>query len=129
MNGLTTDKIIFDTCWILDRIKDKTIATMPDKFPNNILYVSVITRMELYSYSDISEGETGQINRLLERMTVLPFTDTIEQQTIIFRKATNCKLPDSIIAATAILIEATLLTSDTRFGKVKFGGLKIMLLG
>jgi predicted nucleic acid-binding protein len=48
----------------------------------------------------------------------------IEQAAIAFRRKTNCKLPDSIIAATAILMEAILLTHDTDLLNCVYDGLK-----
>jgi predicted nucleic acid-binding protein len=57
-------------------------------------------------------------------ITVVPLTSDIEQATIAFRRATNCKLPDSIIAATAILLDAGLLTHDKKLLACEYEGLR-----
>ena len=45
-------------------------------------------------------------------------TDTICAQTIELRCRYRLKLPDAIIAATAIVQESTLLTNDSRLNRI-----------
>jgi predicted nucleic acid-binding protein len=47
----------------------------------------------------------------------------IKEKTIEFRRVTKCKLPDSIIAATAIVLDAILATNDAVLLKKQFPGL------
>ncbi|GHU48992.1 hypothetical protein FACS1894200_07020 [Spirochaetia bacterium] len=85
--------------------------------------ISVITRIELLSYWKITEAELNQINLFLDELTVIPLTDEVVQKTIEFRRCVNRKSPDSIIAATAILMGATFLTQDPHLLKSEFPGL------
>lgn len=74
---------------------------------------SAITRMELLSYHGLQETDKESITRLINRMRYLPITPAIEDTTIAFRQKHRGKLPDAIIAATAIEHELELLTLDT----------------
>jgi predicted nucleic acid-binding protein len=73
---------------------------------------SAITRMELLSYPKITESEQAAIMLLLNRMEYLPITAAIEEQAISYRRQKKGKLPDAIIAATALQHQLELLTLD-----------------
>lgn len=73
---------------------------------------SAITRMELLSYHGLRETDREIITRLLNRMRYLPITPEIEDATIAFRQQHQGKLPDAIIAATAIQHQLEVLTLD-----------------
>lgn len=75
---------------------------------------SSITRMELLSFSALSATEKQAIESLLARMTYLTITPAIENETIEFRHCHKTKLPDSIIAATALHYQLELLTFDKK---------------
>lgn len=75
---------------------------------------SSITRMELLSFPALSLPEKQAIEGLLNRMTYLAITPTIENETISFRQTHKTKLPDSIIAATANHHQLELLTFDKK---------------
>ena len=56
---------------------------------------------------------------MLLKHHLIPFTDDLLSEVITIRKNYRLKLPDAIIAATAIHLNATLITSDLRgFSKV-----------
>jgi predicted nucleic acid-binding protein len=73
---------------------------------------SAVTRMELLSYHELKEFDKATIERLLSRMRHLPITLDVEDATIAFKRKHKGKLPDAIIAATAIHYELELLTLD-----------------
>ncbi|MDR3300933.1 MAG: type II toxin-antitoxin system VapC family toxin [Spirochaetaceae bacterium] len=87
------------------------------------IHISVITELELLSFSKLDSAAESIILRFLSDLTVMPLTDAIKQKTIAFRRSTNRKLPDSIIAATAIVLGATLITRDNDLLKANFPGL------
>ncbi|GMO22016.1 MAG: hypothetical protein Ta2B_00910 [Termitinemataceae bacterium] len=128
MTGRITGKIVLDTTILINNCNNDSLDALSVELSEAEVFISVITRIELYSYHEITVDEVFKFDKFLKDVSVIPLSDEIEQQTIKFRKATHCKLPDSIIAATAMLLGATVLTNDIRFGKVKFDGLKIMLL-
>lgn len=74
---------------------------------------SAITRMELLSYHSLKETDKENIVFVLNLMHYLPITSVIEDTTIAFRQKNKSKLPDAIIAATAVHHQLELLTLDT----------------
>ncbi len=74
--------------------------------------VSQITRIELFSYPDLSEKEDQTIRVLLEVVHVIRLDDEIEQVAIAIRKKKKLRLPDAVVAATAVVKDLQLLTFD-----------------
>jgi predicted nucleic acid-binding protein len=52
-------------------------------------------------------------------------TETIENETLNIRRNTTLKLPDAIIAATAVAIGAEVVTSDLHFMKCAYPKLRV----
>ncbi|MDR2588748.1 MAG: PIN domain-containing protein, partial [Spirochaetales bacterium] len=73
-------------------------------------FVSVITKLELLKSSDITPEEERQIFDFLKLIPVLPLNTLIENETVALSRVTKLKLPDAIIAATAIVIGAEVVT-------------------
>jgi predicted nucleic acid-binding protein len=74
--------------------------------------VSQITRLELLSFHGIDAEETRTIDDFLVNIQVLAFSSKVEDQIIALRQTRKIKLPDAIVAATAIANQLELLTLD-----------------
>ena len=68
--------------------------------------------MELLSKKQMTDNEERGILKFLDNLMVIPLNEDIEQKAIELRRSTKLKLPDSIIAATSIVLDAILLTDD-----------------
>jgi predicted nucleic acid-binding protein len=78
-----------------------------------VLFISIITRMELLAFSGLTSEEDKYIRDFLNyNVSVVSINSYIEEEAIKIRRTGALKLPDSIIAATAIALGATLLTND-----------------
>jgi predicted nucleic acid-binding protein len=114
MNG---NRFLLDTnavLYILDG--DEVLA---DFLSGESLYISIITEMELLGYQDISEQEKGQIKEMLSDFIILNIDKEVKEKTIEIKTQTRLKLPDSIIAASAIVFDMPLITADKQFKTVK----------
>lgn len=81
--------------------------------------LSVITRIELLGYSSADETETARTEAFIQRAVVHPLSEDVISQTIDLRKTYRIKLPDAIIAATALAHGFTLVSrNDADFGKI-----------
>jgi len=80
--------------------------------------VSIITEMELLSYSKLSKKDEDAIKKMLLNFEIATLSIAIKESTIKIRKQYNLKLPDSIIVATAIENKAILVTSDKQLLKL-----------
>jgi len=73
----------------------------------------VISGIELFSKSALTHTEENSLRTFLaERVPVIELTSTIKKETIALRRSAKLKLPDCIVAATAITLNAILLTAD-----------------
>ena len=90
-----------------------------DALPEGEFSVSFVTELEVLSYPSITPQEEHQLKRLLHDIPVIDITAEIKERTIDLRKKYNLRLPDAIIAATAIQIDATLVTNDKAFSLVQ----------
>ncbi|MBC7192806.1 type II toxin-antitoxin system VapC family toxin [Marinobacter sp.] len=84
------------------------------KLPKADYVVSVITKMELLSWPQLSEADEQKVRAVLSGITVLPLSSRIQESTIKIRRATSLKLPDSIISATAIDGGYVMVTDDEK---------------
>lgn len=80
--------------------------------------VSQITRMELLGFADLTEAEERATRSFLSACQVVGITDEIEAEAIRLRRSGALKLPDAIVAATALSTGAVLLTLDRRLARV-----------
>jgi len=107
-----TDYLI-DTNVIIDFSEGRLSASARD-FLSEIIdkqpCISVITKLELLGFSAVSQP----IIDFVEEATVIGLTNEIIAQTINLRKKHKIKLPDAIIAATALVEGATILSHNTR---------------
>nr|VFK02440.1 MAG: hypothetical protein BECKLFY1418A_GA0070994_11982 [Candidatus Kentron sp. LFY] len=76
--------------------------------------VSQITRMELLSFPQITRDEERRIDAFLAACHVCGLDERTEQKAIRLRRLTTLKLPDAIVAASALVQGATLSTLDQR---------------
>ena len=113
---MSGNKFLLDTNAILYILGgDEALSTL---LYNERLYISVITEMELLSYKNITVREKQQIKNFLSDFEIINITDAVKDRAIEIKKDSHLKLPDSIIAATAIVLDISLVTSDKQFKTV-----------
>ena len=83
------------------------------------LAVSVITVMELLSFPEIDEKEETTIRSFLKNCEILNISEDVSEHTIKIRRTYKIKLPDAIIAATAVSSSVPLITADAGFLRIK----------
>ncbi len=124
MNG---GRFVLDTNFILEYLKGVPApARFLDEKSEPELWISDITRLELLSYPLLDEAEKSQIRDFLEHIEILPVTEAVGDIAIAFRRAARGKLPDAIIAATAVHLGAPLVTSDKELLASAFQGLTVV---
>jgi len=74
--------------------------------------VSVISEMELLSYPSLDDAAEKHIRSFLSTVSVVGLTDRVKEATIQLRRQTGLRLPDAIVAATAVVLDAEVLTND-----------------
>jgi len=113
-----------DTNAILYYLKDDAdaVAVLRGVFGENVpvyVYVSAVTELELFAYPNLSIEEESLIEELLATTSVIPVDSRIARLAALVRRDYRLKVPDSVIAATAMFTGSKLLTRNNRdFRKV-----------
>ena len=76
--------------------------------------ISVITEIELLCWKTTSEKDLTVLRDFIDDAQVLELEKDIKLKTAEIRKAHKIKLPDAIIAATALAYDFTLLTRNVK---------------
>ncbi len=111
---------LIDTNSVIDYLDDK----LPDNANGHIeginSKISVITRIELLAWPGASEQQTLILNEFINASEVFALEEPVILKAIEIRKTYKTKLPDAIIAATALVNEFTIITRNTKdFDKIK----------
>ncbi|MCL2185237.1 MAG: type II toxin-antitoxin system VapC family toxin [Treponema sp.] len=89
------------------------------------LFISIISEIELFSKPEIPQDEEENLRSFIsERLPVINLSSAIKNETINLRRKIKHKLPDCIVAATAIVLDAVLLTADKKLLNISFPGLR-----
>ena len=119
---------LIDTNVIIDYMGEKFsghVLDFLDTIINTSFFLSIVNKIELLGFKDLTASEERKFETLVSASNIILLHDDIVDETITLRKKYAIKLPDAIIAAPAISIGATLITSDlTDFSKV--ASLKIL---
>jgi len=111
-----------DTNAILYYLKDDAdaVAVLRGVFGENVpVYASALTELELFAYPNLSTEEESLIEELLATISVIPVDSRIARLAALVRRDYRLKVPDSVIAATAMFTGSKLLTRNHRdFRKV-----------
>ncbi|MBF8273939.1 MAG: PilT protein domain protein [Magnetococcales bacterium] len=105
---------VLDTNIILSLLGDE----LAEPLPIRRYFASTITEMELLSHPSLSQPEESKIRALLRDINVVDMDPDIKEQAIRLRRHQGLKLPDAIIAATALSLDGVLLTNDQRMARV-----------
>jgi len=73
---------------------------------------SAITRLELFGYPGLKDEEELKIAELLKSFTEIAVDSNIIDKAIFIRKSVRIKVPDAIIAATALEKDCSLVTRN-----------------
>ncbi len=80
--------------------------------------ISVVTRIEVLGFEQPAEEEQ-KARQFLALFDEVPLREAVVQRTITLRKAHRIKLPDAVIAATALDLGCPLVTRNTDdFGSI-----------
>jgi predicted nucleic acid-binding protein len=114
MNG---NSLLVDTNILLYLLSgDQTLVTLLNE---KALYISFITQLELLGYKDLTDEQINKIKELISHCIVIDINETIKELTIQIRREYGIKLPDCIIAASAMYLGLPLLSADKELNRIK----------
>ncbi len=119
---------VLDTNTIIYYLKDEQSAVkVIDKIfaQNSIVYISVITELELLSFSNLTTNELNKIEEFLQIVAIIPLDSRLARMAANLRRLYKIKTVDSIIAATSLYTGSALVTRNIKdFQKII--GLKLI---
>ena len=111
---------LIDTNSVIDYLDNKLPDNANELIDGMDSKISVITRMELLAWPGASEQQTLILNEFINASEVFALEEPIILKAIEIRKTHKTKLPDAIIAATALVNELTIITRNTKdFEKIE----------
>jgi predicted nucleic acid-binding protein len=92
--------------------------TIAQLLEGSIVHLSFITELELLGYHGITKQEQHRIRLFLKDCLIHNISSDIKELSIDIRQRNRLKLPDSIIAATALQLEIPFISADSGFKKI-----------
>ena len=110
-------KYIWDTNTVIYFLQQQ-FSSSAERFMDKIVHetcpvISAITEIELLCWKSATEKDMEILNEFINDSLVIELEQTIKHKTADIRKKHKIKLPDAIIAATAIVYELTLISRNT----------------
>jgi len=95
-------------------------------FASYTFAISTITEIELLGWVGISAPETDKIKGFIASCKLVELNWEVKQLSIGLKQKTKIKIPDAIIAASALHLNIPLITADKEFRKIE--GIDLFLL-
>jgi predicted nucleic acid-binding protein len=107
-------RYLIDTNVWIDALSGKLSSSVFLKFSVQASWAgySAITRLELFGYPGLKNEEEIKIIELLKAFTEIDVDSNIIDKAIFIRKGIRIKVPDAIIAATALEKDCALITRN-----------------
>ena len=111
---MNSERFVIDTNIFILRFNDR----LAELLPRGEIICSIITEIELLSFSKLTSAEETLIRDTLAKLAIYGIDQDIKEEAIRLRRESGLKLPDAIIAATAICHQAILVTNDAQLQNV-----------
>ncbi|GAA0525108.1 type II toxin-antitoxin system VapC family toxin [Chitinophaga japonensis] len=103
---------LIDTNTVIDFLDNKLPEKAAVLVENLVPQISVITRMELLAWPQANEQQLQVLQAFITVCNVLTLDEAVIVKAIELRKTYRIKLPDAIIAATAVVWNLTLISRN-----------------
>jgi predicted nucleic acid-binding protein len=113
MNG---DRIVVDTSLIINLFNG--VNEVRELITDRHLFVSIISEIEVLSFPNITARDSELLRSFLSECYIVDIETAIKEITINIHSQFKTKLPDAVIAATAIYYDLPLFTMDKGFKKI-----------
>lgn len=107
-------RIFIDTNSVIDYLDNKLPEKANELIDGIESKISVITRMELLAWSGASNEQTFVLEEFINTSDVFALDEPVILKAIDIRKKHKTKLPDAIIAATAITNDYSLISNNDK---------------
>jgi predicted nucleic acid-binding protein len=106
-------RFLLDSNVIIDTLNGRlNLLAFLDSFPDCEAYINPVVEIEVLARADMNEQEEAEIRLLLGSFKRAEIDRATCEEAIQIRRAKALRLPDALIAASAIILNATVLSND-----------------
>ena len=119
------NRAVYDTRFFIELLyskDEKMLQKLKEKKRFREKYISTVVIHEIYKFSLAREGRdsaTLKVTLIKKDFQTVPVDNQIAQVSAELRQKYNLSMADSMIAATASVLDAVCLSDDPHFGQVK----------
>jgi predicted nucleic acid-binding protein len=110
--------LVFDSSTLIlflnDALPEAAVELLNVNLQSGLAFVSAIVRAEVLAWREHSDASLTAARALLDVCHLVPVSAAVADEAARIRRETGLKLPDALIAATALLQPATLVTANGR---------------
>jgi predicted nucleic acid-binding protein len=115
--------IVLDSNSVIYQLNKKLDHTVVlAAYPGCEKHISVITELEALSKPGMTADEETEAKAFLSTCVIEEISPAIKQAAISLRRTKKLRLPDAIIAATALALNAPILSNDTDLSNLQWPG-------
>ena len=113
--------LVLDTnILIYESAGDPKIAAFLDMHSNDIVYIPTVVALEFLSYPLITQVSEEKFKNFLKQTVIVSLDLLIAETAAQLKRNYKLKLADTVVAASALITGASLITRNTRdFKKIK----------
>jgi len=118
-------RFFLDSNVIIDTLSRKLdLLAFLDDFPDCEVFINFIVEIEVLSKNDMSKREEADARALLNSFKRAEIDKPVCDLAVQIRRAKELRLPDALIAASAITLNATVLSNDSDLRDYQRAGYK-----
>ena len=110
--------LVFDSSTLIlflnDALPEAAVELLNVNLQSGLVFISAIVRAEVLAWPAHTDGSLSAARALLDVCHLVPVSAEVADEAARIRRETGLKLPDALIAATAVLQRATLVTANGR---------------
>jgi predicted nucleic acid-binding protein len=111
---MDTFRFMLDTNVVIDTFnRSLDLSVFLADFPNCEVYINPVVAIEVLAKAGMSEDEEAAARDLLDLFKWTEIDKAVCEIAVQIRRAKELRLPDALIAASAIILNATVLSNDS----------------
>jgi len=118
MADTATERVAFDSSVLIlflnDALAPQHVHTLGDALGAGRGQISAVVRAEVLAWSGHTSLSLSVANEFLDAFHLVPVDATVANEAARIRREHGLKMPDALIAATALLQAATLVMANAR---------------
>jgi len=100
--------------------EEQVVATLQGwRLEQRALVISVVTFAELLALPALTQAEINAIKRFLKTLLCIPLDERLAEEAARLARNRRLRIPDAVIAATALACDMPLVSRDRAFRKVE----------